>query len=464
MNYKLQVKTMDSCINPHSSTSDSYYDSRSIKSKKYKTIGILKQACINSIIQTTSRMDASSERDYLDKWLYDTHYSKKEMYGMLTDRIENISNKICYREIIKRCFNDIDILSSNTTKQILSKPSIDFITELHSISPSIVGSFIDYLVRRIISELTGKEFRDRRCESGSHSHICRTKCDSLCAKSHNATCTKSSFTHICTPVINYNDKTDIELKQLSLDMGFSQINTGSAKPTKITKRNINENLSDSAREILIKTLNSITNKCKYDVNCQLTCKEDMTTLGNICILPKCQLSSYQKTKNTLEYKTEHIVEDIFITSLFHSEAFLQAPKQEHFNEVYEKLTTNDAINDILIKPMTDLCKDIIKDKSDIFLNPAFGGDLDDVEGSIPADADLVVDDLLIDIKCTKKSNPIGEITQLLGYSSLMMLDKKYRRNINKISIINMLSGIITTYNIDFVDKDNCVNYIKVLTN
>ena len=111
-----------------------------------------------------------------------------------------------------------------------------------------------------------------------------------------------------------------------------------------------------------------------------------------------------------------------------------------------------------------MCKELIKDKSDIFLNPAFGGELDEVEGSIPSDADLVIDDILIDIKCTKTSNPISEITQLLGYSSLIMLNKKYRKNINKISIINMLSGIITTYNIDFVDKDDCVKYINLLTN
>ena len=93
---------MDSCINPLDSESDNYYDSRSIKSKKYKTIGDLKKAAINSIIQTTARMDKCLERDYLDKFLYDTHYSKKEMCGNLTDRIENINNKICYREIIRK--------------------------------------------------------------------------------------------------------------------------------------------------------------------------------------------------------------------------------------------------------------------------------------------------------------------------------------------------------------------------
>jgi hypothetical protein len=229
---------------------------------------------------------------------------------------------------------------------------------------------------------------------------------------------------------------------------------------------MNDNFNDASRAIVIKTLNNITNKCKYKTGSVFTCTQNNTTktYDTTCIFPKCQILCYQKTKNTSEYKTENIIEDIFITSLFHSEAFLQAPKQEHFNKVYEKLTTTNAIHDILIMPLTDICKELIKDKSDIFLNPALGGELDDVESSIPSDADLVVDDTLIDIKCTNTSNPISEITQLLGYSSLIMLNKKYRKNINKISIINMLSGIITTYNIDFVDKDDCVKYINLLTN
>ena len=167
-------------------------------------------------------------------------------------------------------------------------------------------------------------------------------------------------------------------------------------------------------------------------------------------------------KNTVEYKTKDIIVEIFITSLFHSEAFGRAPQQEHFNKIYERLIKDTTVTDILIPALTELCNDLIKDKSNILLNPALGGDLDDVKTSIPSDADLVIDDILFDIKCTKKQHPILEITQLLGYSSLLMLNKRYRTKINKISIINILSGNITTYNIDFINKENCINYIKVL--
>jgi CRISPR/Cas system-associated exonuclease Cas4 (RecB family) len=111
-----------------------------------------------------------------------------------------------------------------------------------------------------------------------------------------------------------------------------------------------------------------------------------------------------------------------------------------------------------------LCTDIVKDRSVILLNPSFGGELDDIEKSIPSDADLVTDDILIDIKCTKNQHPVSEITQLLGYSALILLNKNYRIKINKISIINILLGHITTYNIDFVNKENCIKYIQLLTN
>lgn len=389
-----------------------------IKSKKYKTIGDLKKAGIKSMIQVTVRMDKCIGRDYLDKWLWDTYYSKKEMLGNLTMRIDNINNSICYREIMKRCFGNVDILSNNTTKEILSKTSIDLITELHSISPSMLGTFIDYLMRRIISELAGTLFEDRR------SNILGTK-------------------HICKTAINYEDKSILELKELC---------NGSDVYTKYDDCGIIKwILREMDKEEMIEYLNTKADNCKFSIECL-----------NKCVLPICQHLCYGKSKNTVEYKTKDIIVEIFITSLFHSEAFGRAPQQEHFNKMYERLTRDTTVTDILIPALTELCNELITDKHSIILNPGLGGELDDIDSSIPSDADLVIDDTLFDIKCTKSQNSILEITQLLGYSSLMMLNKRYRTKINNISIINILSGIITTYNIDFVNKEHCINYIKVL--
>ena len=390
-------------------------DSSIIKCKKYKTIGELKSASMPSIIQTLARMDKCPERDYLDKWLFDTHYVKKEMDGNLTMRIAHINNTICYREIMKRCFNDVDILSNKTTKSILETSSIEFIKELHAISSSMLGTFIDYLIRRIISELLGNLFEDNRARGMSN----------------------SIGVHICSSTINYSEMTNKQLKELCKIkgvIGYSAMN----------------------KDAMVNVLNVLAHKCKYTVKSVIYLNE--------CELPICQNLCYEKAKNTVDYKTCDIVTDILVTSLFHSEAFGGAPKQEEFDKFYEKLRMTDNISNILINPLIELCKVLILDKKDVLLNPILGGPLDDLDVMIPSDADIVINDTLIDIKCTIGKNDISEINQLLGYSSLLMLNKRYRIKINTIMIINILQGNIISYNIDFINKDNCLQYIKILTN
>jgi hypothetical protein len=350
------------------------------------------------------------------------------MIGNLTLRIANINNRICYREIMKRCFNNVDIISNNTvTKDILSKASIDLITELHSISPSMLGTFIDYLMRRIISELRGELFQDSRSRRYSQ---------------ENHTCNK--------PIIDYAVLNVSELRKHYKNMC-------------ITKGEI---YSKEDKDTMLESLVSkqIKEQCKLSIL-------------NICSLPICQHVCNKKTNNTIDYKTKDIIAEIFITSLFHSEAFGGAPQQEHFNKMLERLTTDVNVINILIPSLTSVCYELIKDKSSILLNPSCGG------MTIPADADLVIDDILYDIKCTKNSRPIYEILQLLGYSSLLMhefdysllmhdeilldekdLDEEDQIKINTIAIINILSGNITIYNIDFINKESCINYIKILTN
>jgi len=79
------------------------------------------------------------------------------MVGNLTTRIKNISNKPCYHYIMKECFNNIDYSNFNKTiKKILNDECIQFIKTMHSIDSSLTGTFFDYLVRRIICEITKK--------------------------------------------------------------------------------------------------------------------------------------------------------------------------------------------------------------------------------------------------------------------------------------------------------------------
>lgn len=139
-----------------------------ITSKKYKTIGELLKSPIKSIILVSNNEKNEDIKSYLYDWLYKNHYSKIKMIGNLTTRIKNISNKPCYNYIMKECFNNIDYANFNkTTKQILDDECIQFIKTMHSTDSSLTGTFLDYLVRRIICEITQKKFQDSRANSNA---------------------------------------------------------------------------------------------------------------------------------------------------------------------------------------------------------------------------------------------------------------------------------------------------------
>ena len=358
-------------------------DDTLIDSIKYKTIGELKKAPITSIIQVSSRMKKSPQRDYLDAYLFDTHYSKIKLTGSLTHRIQSLNNNVCYREIMKRCFNDVDIFTRvSTIDNKVPAKTCEYILSLHTINPSAAGTFIDYLIRRIISELTCKSFYDSRSESGSYSLSRYTSKDGVIIKD----CfSKDGKTHCCE-----------------------------------------------------------TDTCKYK------------TIFATYTLPKCQCACYERTKDTTKYKTQDITDDIFITSLFHSEWFGQSMVEEQFVKFYQLLISTETIDEVLVNPLMELCKGLIQDKVNIRLNPNLGNIC------ILADADMILDDTLIDFKCTKCSSKNIELLQLLGYSSLAMCRDSYK--INTITILNILGGYTTTYDISFINLENCTAFIKILSN
>lgn len=133
-----------------------------ISSKKYKTIGELLKAPIKSIILVSIKEKDFNIKSYLFEWLYQNHYSKKEMLGNLTDRIKKIANQPCYSHIIRNIFSN-DILHTNKqSNQILNNNCVNFIKILHNIQASLTGTFLDYLIRRIICEKTNNVFYDSR--------------------------------------------------------------------------------------------------------------------------------------------------------------------------------------------------------------------------------------------------------------------------------------------------------------
>ena len=354
-------------------------DDTIIASLRYNNIRDIKED-IKYCINYTSHLKDIKLKRYLEDFLFENHYKMIFKSGSLTDRLKNINSNICYNSIYRIIFNNN---YNDTIKKynILPLKCSNIVKLLHSIDPSITGSFIDYLIRRIICELLNIEFDDSR-----------------------ASWRLDSVDHIC----NSED-------------------------------------------------------CRYNIEFEY--QDEVEVFKKICTLPYCRLHSYNLTKLTKIYKTQDIIKEIFITSLSHGEAFGVCPNQDNVNKMLDILKYN--MFD-LYTPLMILCKNIIENKELIKLNPVFGGKLKPPvdKYNIPSDADLIINDCLIDIKCTKnKSNSkCCEILQLLGYSALSSFNADNHKKINKIMILNILEGSIYKIDISNITNKNYENYIKFLCN
>jgi hypothetical protein len=438
------------------------------------------------VILYITHLNFGSIKDYLTKWLYESHYSKQSMCGNLTDRIKKINNGICYAEIMKRCFNSYDIKKNMSSTTILGNKATNIVKEFYNICPSMCGSFIDYLLRRIISELTNRPFNDLRANKilkpdniityhSENDNIWEyVKNDDWgCWTIKKEACLSSDM----IGEINERDRfVCLEKKNEWLKIIYKNVegwvrwklpkcgNGGNAATKDI------ECHSDTSMNIENKYIQKVkgdnihmcSKGCKYLVEQSVYFIQPEYI--NSCSLETCQNVSYEKVKDTEKYKTKDILYDIFAISLCHTEAFGFCPKQEKLDKFNNKLKS--IIIDDLVEPLIEMCKNLIYDKKKILLNPALGGPLNHVgNSSIPSDADLVIDDILYDIKCTTSvGKEYYELLQLLGYSGLILLNKKYEHRINNMIILNILEGTSIKYNISYLEKDNFVKYIKQLTN
>lgn len=205
-----------------------------------------------------------------------------------------------------------------------------------------------------------------------------------------------------------------------------------------------------------------TNKLFYDTRAE----------GNIAIddkefiftkLPITMNDSYIYTKDTTLYKTKNILLEIFITSLSHTFAFGETPNQEQVNKIIHLLQNTPNIIELFYTPIEEVCAELLKNETDILLNQVLGYQIPLLNNKIiPSDCDLVINDVLYDIKCTSKDNFIYEILQLLGYASLLGCIPKINKKINNISVINLLQGYMTIYDISHITIEQMINYLKIL--
>ncbi len=452
-----------------------------------KTIQELKEKKdIKSVILRVSKMEPGPLRDYLDKWLFDTYYEKKIMRGNLTQILKtSINNKVSYREIMRRCFDSVDILhSKRTIKDILNKEVLDIVEEMHSINAGLTGTFFDYLIRRTISELKSIPFYDTRAEGSTLPYnndfatsilkenvkISDQDYDTwefVPNEEFGSWSVRESpkFESKIISNIQQGEKFIVLEKQEIWMKIFYKNKVGWVRhkipncenfhTMDITNQELVENIYLRPFE---KNFHYCQFGCKYSIEqSRFRGNEEMNNRN--CYLPVCQNLAYALAKDTHTYATENILPDIFICSLSHTEAFGGKPNQEQVMKMY-KLLSNETISKKVYTRFESLSKELIQDKTTLLLNPPLGC------CGIPADADLIIDDTLYDIKCTrsktKDSDDIYEIEQLLGYVSLYTFKEK-KNKIKRISILNLLEGKQKDYTIDYITQEQLSNYLKMLS-
>lgn len=434
---------------------------------KYNTIGQVKKASIKSSIQFISRMPASPERNYLCKWLFEKHYLKKKFIGNLTTRIKNISNNSCYRQIISHCFDGIDPLINYETKSILNEECKSIIKSLHDIDPSSTGTFMDYLMRRIINELRQEKFRDNRAGI----IITADGIDGVNMKND----TSQLWEFMGEKYTMLKENPYIKSKPLTMIQNGDKF---------IELDRTNEWLKIKYKKFIgwvqVQYLNvpfpesPSRNKCFKEIEnnnddhyCESGCKMKMKQLHSRsdkelkeCVFPYCQNMCYIKAQNTNKYKTKDILKELYIVSCCHIESFGQCIPQDRFNKMMNILDNlDDRLNDF-VNPLIDLCKLLVTDSENVLLNPVLGS----LEYDISADCDIVIGDTLIDIKCTSQNNNISEQLQLLGYTSLLKYNPRYSMRMYNICIINLLEGQCKLFNIKNISDKNLLEYLHLLTN
>lgn len=101
------------------------------------------------------------------------------------------------------------------------------------------------------------------------------------------------------------------------------------------------------------------------------------------------------------------------------ERFNRCPNENKLNKIIEYLVNPLNNFESIINYISEIFSKYVKQSSQVSMNYSLG------DCNIVADCDIIIDDELIDIKCTKctNTNNNNELLQLLGYVALAK-DKK----------------------------------------
>jgi hypothetical protein len=239
------------------------------------------------------------------------------------------------------------------------------------------------------------------------------------------------------------------------------------------------NLERINKEVILKNKNWIAEKgydsilleCDTSPHSQMYIgnPETATKLVIIEVFREIIINEFDKAvKNYIEFINNGIVTDeLLISCVFLSK--LDSRYRSSITDLYIDDTSSYDINEL--KQLINIVPwNNFKAKKHCFLNPDFGEGSKLVRG---ADADLIIDDILMDIKSSKEFNIKREdLSQLIGYyllSHIGKINNEYELEINYIGIYFARYGYLWKYPLSaFYElekyKELTEDFIKIINN
>ena len=165
---------------------------------------------------------------------------------------------------------------------------------------------------------------------------------------------------------------------------------------------------------------------------------------------------YDKCRD-MSIPSKQVIESVFEISLAHNYYFFEYDIFTVVQQFRDALLINSLVLDQFIGRIRGSFKQY-KNIKNVLLNPKLGS-----TDTFPADADLIFDDVLIDIKCSlATNNHVRNLYQLLGYSALHLV--KNEKFINTIKIFNPIENVIQSWDISQWSRESRMLFVKLLTN
>jgi hypothetical protein len=399
--------------------------------------------------------------------------NNKYVSNLLNEWINNDLIELVYEKNIQKIFNKIK-------KTCYTK----IINDLYSINPRMTGNFIDILMKRLISEINQELFY---CNKAQFRLIHPNNKSNL---THILTSLKHDNTYIFDIYNSWNI-----YKDSCLDSNIISVLHKGNIITIIDKKDewINIKFDHIIGWIRIKSCRFLNKMDKDYHKCNFQCKFLLKQHELLCkngnkigyILPLCRYDSYNKTMDTINYKTSDIISEIFITSLCqYNRIYNSTDIDNYLKYLNNDVVNNDKdLNDNFIIPLYSICLTLLHEKSNILVNENISFNYE--SEYVGAECDLILDNTIIEIKCSKTFqkyiiNPNSQLpnnnvldfhkkiinnkilSQLLGYSAMLLLNPKYNIKVNTICIVNILEGNITIYNIHKLQESQFKTFLNKL--